>query len=203
MLVLRQGDTNMNILQVFAAALLLALPMWLANMAAVVVARLGVWQVPVDRGACHKSDGRRLFGATKSLGGLIIAPLIATGLVLGIIYLFQLEKALKVSVFAEAFYDRAVLCWLLGDLVKSYYKRRMNIPSGTPWRPWDRIDMMLGSLSLALPFVAISLTAGARHWANLAMALPGVILLIPPLTMYGTDLVCKIGFALKIKREAW
>jgi CDP-2,3-bis-(O-geranylgeranyl)-sn-glycerol synthase len=198
---------NMNNSQIFWTAMLLALPMWLANMTAVVVARLEILQIPVDRGRYHK-DGRRFFGETKSFGGLLVAPLAATIVVLGMLHLTQLERWLNVTVFSTGHYDRTLLCWLIaqgalvGDLAKSYVKRRMNIPSGKPWRPWDRVDMLLGSSCLGLVFVAISQGAGARHWSALGVALPGLVLVVPPITVYGTDLVCRLGYALKIKQEA-
>lgn len=35
---------------------------------------------------------------------------------------------------------------LLGDLVKSFFKRRMGIQSGRPWPPFDQLDYVIGAL---------------------------------------------------------
>ena len=34
---------------------------------------------------------------------------------------------------------------ILGDLVKSYYKRKMKIKEGTPWPFWDQLDFVFGA----------------------------------------------------------
>ena len=38
------------------------------------------------------------------------------------------------------------LCALLGDLLKSFFKRRLTIAPGRPWIPFDEIDWVAGAL---------------------------------------------------------
>ncbi len=38
---------------------------------------------------------------------------------------------------------------ILGDLVKSYYKRKNNLKPGQPWLVWDQIDFVFGGLLLS------------------------------------------------------
>jgi CDP-2,3-bis-(O-geranylgeranyl)-sn-glycerol synthase len=38
---------------------------------------------------------------------------------------------------------------LLGDLVKSYYKRKQKIKPGHPWFFWDQLDFVIGALFLS------------------------------------------------------
>ncbi len=38
---------------------------------------------------------------------------------------------------------------LLGDLIESFIKRRLNKPSGRPWFPWDQIDWIMGAMVLS------------------------------------------------------
>ena len=37
---------------------------------------------------------------------------------------------------------------LIGDAVKSFFKRRVGIKSGKPWIPFDQIDYTVGALAL-------------------------------------------------------
>ena len=41
---------------------------------------------------------------------------------------------------------------LFGDAFKSYWKRRLSIPSGAPWIPWDGVDYILGTFLFLSPF---------------------------------------------------
>ena len=38
---------------------------------------------------------------------------------------------------------------LIGDLVKSFVKRRLNVPPGKPWFPWDQLDWIVGAIALS------------------------------------------------------
>jgi CDP-2,3-bis-(O-geranylgeranyl)-sn-glycerol synthase len=37
---------------------------------------------------------------------------------------------------------------MLGDTIKSFVKRRVGIPAGAPWVPFDQLDFVLGALAL-------------------------------------------------------
>lgn len=41
---------------------------------------------------------------------------------------------------------------LVGDMVKSFFKRRLGIKPGTMFQPWDGIDYMVGSIIFLLPW---------------------------------------------------
>jgi len=45
---------------------------------------------------------------------------------------------------------------LLGDVIKSWFKRWKNIPSGRPFVPWDQLDFVLGGSLLAITVMPIS-----------------------------------------------
>ena len=38
---------------------------------------------------------------------------------------------------------------LIGDLAKSFIKRRLNVPPGKPWFPWDQLDWIAGAMLLS------------------------------------------------------
>ena len=46
---------------------------------------------------------------------------------------------------------------LVGDLVKSFVKRRLNVAPGRAWFPFDQCDYVIGALIAAMPFIHLSL----------------------------------------------
>lgn len=90
------------------------------------------------------------FGAHKTWRGLIVAPLVG-GLV------FLLQKWLYLQGFQDwALIDYADFpLWfgflqgagvIIGDIVKSFYKRKQGIKPGDPWWGWDQLDFVLGGI---------------------------------------------------------
>lgn len=134
--------------------LYLFLPAYAANMAPVVATRWNVLPAlarPVDGSV--RFIGQPLLGPHKTLRGII------AGLVAGVL------TALLQAFLADRFYfwedltlfpyaERSALLWglllgggaLAGDLGKSFVKRRLGIPPGNRWFPWDQIDMVVGAL---------------------------------------------------------
>jgi CDP-2,3-bis-(O-geranylgeranyl)-sn-glycerol synthase len=45
-----------------------------------------------------------------------------------------------------------------GDSVKSFIKRRIGIPPGRPWVPFDQLDFVLGALALIWHRVSLTTT---------------------------------------------
>ncbi len=122
-------------------ALYFFLPAYLANMAPVLFKWLPFLEKPV-----HKNK----FGHHKTWRGLITATLIG-GLV------FYLQKLAYVSGFTKlAIIDYSGFTILLGfllgfgaifgDLVESYYKRKLGIKPGESWKVWDQTDFVIGGI---------------------------------------------------------
>ncbi len=116
------------------------LPAYIANMAPVLFKWLP-WGVPIHE---------RKFGRNKTRRGIVVG-ILAGGLV------FWIQKYAYVRGFDQwALIDyggfTVALGFLLGagavlgDLVKSYYKRRRNIKPGQPWPLWDQLDFVIGGL---------------------------------------------------------
>jgi len=106
---------------------------------------------PIDRGAVY-SDGRRVFGDGKTYRGFFAGVLagILAGLFLiwlrgaaGLAFLPELTL-LSVCLFAAGA--------LLGDLVKSFFKRRLGKGRGEKWPIADMYDLVAGALVLTLLF---------------------------------------------------
>lgn len=137
----------------------LLLPAGFANMAPVFAAELlPRWNTPVDFGRSWK--GQEIFGSHKTYRGL------SSGLIMGLL-IFMIQQSLyqshplfkEISLFnydhVNPFFGAWIgICALLGDLIKSFFKRRFAIAPGKPWIPFDQIDWIIGAL-LAVSVVYI------------------------------------------------
>ena len=129
----------MNIL----ASLYFFLPAYIANMSPVLFRKLPFLGKPINK---------TLFGAHKTWRGLFVAVVAGT-------LVFYLQKTAYLSGFTSLalidYSDFSLtlgfllgLGAILGDLVKSYYKRKMGIEPGKPWPFWDQEDFVFGGLLL-------------------------------------------------------
>jgi len=108
---------------------------------------------PIDLGL--KIGGQELFGRNKTFRGFIVAML--TGILLAGLqrYLFSVSGFFRsASLIKYSRVDFVTVGFLmgfgalLGDLVESFIKRRLNHRPGYPWFPWDQLDWIIGSLLL-------------------------------------------------------
>ena len=129
----------------------LLLPAEVANMSPVIFQWIPIGSQPIDLGL--EINGKPLFGPHKTYRGFFV------GITSSIIIVY-LQKI--VYPFMEPYslinYSKINLLLLgallgagalTGDLVKSFFKRRFNIPSGESWVPFDQIDWVIGSLPAA------------------------------------------------------
>ena len=175
-------------------AMYLLLPAYLANMAPVIVMKWGVLKqlaVPIDRGR-KLSDGKELFGSHKTWRGFLVAVL--AGMLMALI-----QRALLGVPFFSGLsvlpYDHALLIGflmglgaILGDLAKSFLKRRMGIDPGKPWIPFDQIDFVLGAYGLLALFY---LVPWKLFWVSLLLSF-----ILHVLTNH-------LSFWLGVRRERW
>jgi len=119
------------------------LPAYVANMTPVFLKKVHFLAIPISE--------KRL-GKNKTWRGVIGATLVG-----GII--FYLQKLLYLQGFTSiALIDYAdfslALGFLLGagaivgDMIKSYYKRKAGIVPGKAWIPFDQLDFVIGALTL-------------------------------------------------------
>lgn len=119
------------------------LPGYIANMAPILLR----W-VPFGGKPIHE----KLFGSHKTWRGLVAAVFVGG-------FVFWLQQGLYNLGFQDwALIDYADFpVWfgflqgtgvILGDLVKSYYKRKQGIKPGDPWWGWDQLDFVLGGVVL-------------------------------------------------------
>ncbi len=109
------------------------------------------WDTPVDFGKTWNQ--KKIFGSHKTYRGLV------SGILMGMLIFYIQQKlythypVLKsLSYFDYSSMSPWLGAWmgfsaLVGDLVKSFFKRRFNIEPGNPWIPFDEIDWILGLLA--------------------------------------------------------
>lgn len=168
------------------------LPVAFANMAPVLFKKYFLCLAkPIDQG--KKWCGKEIFGAHKTWRGLIVATVCG-----GIIYIMQYCLAFYFPDFNNLPFDYfSAPIWLgflfsfaaiMGDLIKSFIKRQLKIPSGKSWLPFDQIDFLITSCLIMQIFFA----AKWYYWVLILGF--GIILHI---------LINRLGFWLKLKSTPW
>lgn len=156
----------------------LMLPIYVANMAPPFVKYWHGWNRPISA---------RLLGNHKTVVGFFlgIAAAILTTLVQSRIH-WQSDL-----VNYEQWFLLGLSCGcgaMIGDSVKSYFKRQLRIASGRSWVPADQLDFVLGGL-LALSF-----------WARLGWL---DVITILTLSFVGDIIVNHLSFQLGIRDTRW
>ncbi|HEX5797074.1 MAG TPA: CDP-archaeol synthase [Candidatus Saccharimonadales bacterium] len=140
-------------------ALWFFLPAGIANVTPVIIAKLPVlseWQAPVDFG--RKFRGKPILGPHKTIRGLVFGTLAGT-------WFFFLQT--QIGGVAGGLDYAQLTIWLgvllsfgalFGDMVKSFFKRQVNVVSGKSWFPFDQLDYIAGGLLFSS--LAVVLEAG-------------------------------------------
>jgi len=137
--------------EILAQAFWLIIPAYIANGCAVLVGG----GTPIDFGKSWK-DGKRILGDGKTWRGLILGSLI------GMIGGFGLSAAAKFISNTEFSFIGLndfmgfpimipiifSICFgaLMGDIIESFFKRRVGKNRGQDWVPFDQLDFILGVL---------------------------------------------------------
>lgn len=162
-------------------------PAYLANMSPVLVRRWwSALAVPIDGG--KTLGGKRLLGDHKTWRGLL------AGIVMGTL-VYELQRLAYAAEFARelALIDYTTSPLLpgfllglgsgVGDAVKSFFKRRIDIAPGKSWVVFDQLDFVVGAyvfvsvvyvppllptlVSLPFMFVGNVVSTGIGYWLGL------------------------------------
>ena len=168
----------------------LMLPAYFANMAPVIVKKINLLVFPID---FNKRINRKpILGKNKTFRGLVFGIIFALIIAYLQFLLHDFESFKNVSFFN---YQNWILFGflmgfgaLIGDLIKSFFKRRLGINPGKRFIPFDQADFVVGALVFIMPvfeltlkiFVAALLLSFALH-----------------------IIVNHIAFYLKIRNEKW
>lgn len=135
------------------------IPAGVANVVPIFAANIPIikkFSYPVD---CYKSiGGIRILGNNKTIRGFI------TGILFGILVAY-LQSVIPFPIENDVFktYNPFLLGLLLssgalvGDGVKSFFKRRIGIKSGRSWLLADQLDYIFGAIIFTLPVLQL-------HW---------------------------------------
>lgn len=122
------------------------LPAALGNIAPVLFKWVPLFNIPVDCGL--KFRGKRLLGSHKTVRGYVFSILLATltiALQKEFAYLFPtLINYAQINVVLFGFLMGFGA--MMGDSIKSFFKRQKGIRPGKPWIPFDQIDWIIGAL---------------------------------------------------------
>jgi CDP-2,3-bis-(O-geranylgeranyl)-sn-glycerol synthase len=124
---------------------------------------LNKWNAPLDFG--KSIGGKRIFGKNKTIRGLVFGVL-ASVIVASIqnhIYLSNsdIQELLKLDytqINPIIFGTLSGFGSMMGDAIRSLFKRRQNIEPGKPWIPFDQIDFIIGGIIFTLLYVRLELT---------------------------------------------
>ncbi len=169
-------------------ALYFFLPAYVANMAPVFAHALRLpfgYPVSVQYFGDHKTVRGIIVGIGAALGVVFVQKVL---FVQG--YPFVRELSLiEYSTISILLYGLAFgLGALLGDLVKSFFKRRLQREPGSPWVPFDQLDFVLGALIFLYPLYHLEFTYIL------------VLLVATPVLHLGANV---LGYLLNLKRVWW
>ena len=174
---------------IIVKSLYFMLPAYLANMTPSLLRKTRFLSAPVDFG--KKWKRKRILGNHKTWRGIIVAPLV--GIIVALIQqlLFPYLKVISLIDYSQGAWLLGLLLGggaIIGDLVKSFFKRRLSIRSGKPWPILDQIDFVVGALLFAYivyipPFAYVL-----------------AVIIISPLLHVISNL---IGYCLKIQKNKW
>jgi CDP-2,3-bis-(O-geranylgeranyl)-sn-glycerol synthase len=171
------------------SALWIMLPAYLPNSAAAV---LGGGR-PVDGGRTFR-DGKRIFGDGKTWRGLFLG--ILAGILIGSVQI-GLREYFSLLSLPELTYPVVVILAagaLLGDLVKSFFKRRLGKERGAEWLIVDQYDFVIGAFVLLLLL--------QYEWV-VATITPVIVLWIIIMTPLLHRVVNIIGYLAGVKDVPW
>jgi len=166
------------------------MPAYFANMAPVIFKRFKFLGYPVDFN--KKLGNKPVLGKNKTYRGIFFGVLAALVIAYLQFYLYQYPFFRSISFYN--YNNWAIIGFLLGfgallgDLVKSFIKRRMNVKPGKRFIPLDQIDYSIGAIALFSFYDALSSSK---------------ILIIIIMSFFLHIITNHSAFYLKIRDEKW
>lgn len=156
----------MELWHYFLQLVWLFLPAGCANMMTGISRRFPILAYPVDGGKTWR--GKRIFGDHKTWRGFVFG--IFGGLAMAYIQaaVYSPDNTYYLIDYSQInFWYWGLLSAmgaLLGDLIRSFFKRRVGIEPGGMWFPFDQTDWIIGAIIFMSLYVRI-------EWQHLAISL--------------------------------
>ena len=176
----------LSIIAVIIKAVWLMLPAYIANPTAVVFGG----GTPIDFGKNWR-DGRRILGNGKTFRGLFGG--VACGVIIGLLQ----RQATASDIFIVPSITVVIalsLGALLGDIVKSFFKRRLGFERGAKLPLIDQLDFVAGAWVLTYVFDPQWFNDNFTFWIIIT------VLVLTPVLHRLTNI---IGYYIKVKKEPW
>ena len=162
----------------------LILPAYIANASALLLGG----GLPIDFGK-KWNDGNRILGNGKTWRGLFIGTFIGmtSGFGFSIIskFAFNIDFPIKINDFTGFPLMIPILfslCFgaLMGDIIESFFKRRIGKKRGENWIPFDQLDFILGVLffSFIMSGCLQFLNLTKENWFLASFSLYHIIILL-------------------------
>ena len=179
-----------DIITIIAQALWIILPAYMANASAVIVGG----GTPIDFGKKWR-DGKRILGDGKTWRGLLSGAFLGMTLGFGLVVAAQYINTTEYNwVGLTTFLGFPLMipllfsfCFgaLLGDIIESFFKRRLGIERGHDWYGFDQLDFLVGALLLsfftASLFAALNITSTNWFFDTFSIWHILVLLILTPL----------------------
>jgi CDP-2,3-bis-(O-geranylgeranyl)-sn-glycerol synthase len=173
-------DLMIGVLELLEIIFLYTVPLYIANSTPVIVHG----KIPIDFG--KNFFGKPILGKGKTFLGAFAGVLAGSAFGALIIQIFPFATSLIPNYFALAVF--LSIGAILGDIVKSFFKRRFGIESGQKWVLADQLDFILGGIVLSL------LVRVPEYW---------LVLLLLFATFFIHCGVNLIAYKLKLKKVPW
>jgi CDP-2,3-bis-(O-geranylgeranyl)-sn-glycerol synthase len=174
---------------IIVQAFWIVIPIYVANASAVIVGG----GTPVDFGKKWK-DGSRILGDGKTWRGLFAGTFLGMtagfGLTVAATYLSSSSYSYIGLTNFEGFPFMIPilfsLCFgaLLGDVIESFFKRRVGKDRGQDWIPFDQLDFIIGALVFSFLIsellYIVHLTDGSWFFASLSLWHILILLIVTP-----------------------
>lgn len=168
----------------------LMLPAYFANMAPVMVRKINLFAFPVDFN--NTIGSKPILGRNKTFRGIVFGTIFAVIIAYLQYLLYDIEFFRNISFFG---YQNWLLFGFLmglgaltGDLIKSFFKRRLGISPGDKFIPFDQADFVVGAMIFIMPVFNVTFKI---FFASLLVSFVSHIA------------INHIAFYLKIRNEKW
>lgn len=176
----------LEIFVIITKAVWLMLPAYIANPTAVVFGG----GTPIDFGKNWR-DGKRILGDGKTFRGLIGGT--ACGIIVGVMQM-NVPSQWSLGSFTLTAIITLSFGALLGDMMKSFFKRRAGFERGAELPLIDQLDFVAGAWVLTYIFDPVWFSDNFTFWIIIT------VLILTPLLHRLTNI---IGYYIKLKKEPW